>query len=395
MSVPTQATADPEPLLLAVVGMDERQLTVLEMVIARHCRDKVQVVPEARARACLLDMDSLRAGERLLELRRRSPPLPLLLVSVQPLADAVLGDDLFVKKPIATDRLLEGLTALTSRCLTSRQPEATAAVAAEDAVEGTAAAPAEEPVKPIPLATTAPATNDSDDEQYLLGTATDVDASDPGQLFRIHYDPARYLQGLVADVSQEAAERGHSALIRGPWPSITLMPTLGLAQIAGADEHLRVYGIQPDMASRAKVSYLPVPVGAQRQPGVLPLDALVWKLSLWASRGRLPARTPLDTRVRLRAQPDFSRLAMTPGAARIAVFWSNRSGTLAETPGILQLPQRQVFGFYSAANAVGLIAEPANAATAINDGNVPDTEPVKYVPGSFARRFLARLRNNS
>ena len=386
MSVSTQATADPEPLLLAVLGMDERQRTVLEMVIARHCRDKVQVVPEARAQACLLDMDSLRAGERLLELRRRSPPLPLLLVSVQPLADAVLGDDLFVKKPIATDRLLEGLTALTSRCLTSRQPEATAAVAA---------APAEEPPKPIPLAIAAPATNDNDDEQYLLGTAIDIDASDPGQLFRIHYDPARYLQGLVADVSQKAAERGHSALIRGPWPSITLMPTLGLGQVAGADEHLRVYGIQPDMASRAKVSYLPLPVGAQRQPGVLPLDALVWKLSLWASRGRLPARTPLDTRVRLRALPDFSRLAMTPGAARIAVFWSNRSGTLAETPGILQLPQRQVFGFYSAAKAVGLIAEPANAATTMDDAKGPDIESAKYVPGSFARRFLARLRNSS
>jgi len=393
MSVPTQAPADPEPLLLAVLGMDERQLTVLTMVITRHCRDEVQVVPEARAQACLLDMDSLRAGERLLELRRRTPPLPLLLVSVQPLADEALGDDLFVKKPIATEKLLEGLTALTSRCLTSREPPAIAAVPVE--VDVAAAAPAEEPTQPSPVATMASATNDSSNEQYLLGTATDIDASDPGQLFRIHYDPARYLQGLVADVSQEAAARGQAALIRGPWPSITLMPTLGLAQIAGSDEHLRVYGIQPDMASRAKVSYLPLPVGAQRQPGVLPLESLVWKLSLWASRGRLPARTPLDTRVRLRAQPDFSRLAMTPGAARIAVFWSNRSGTLAETPSILQLPQRQVFGFYSAAKAVGLITEQANAATATNDVKGPDTEPAKYVPGSFARRFLARLRNSS
>jgi len=61
-----------------------------------------------------VDMDSLRAGERLLELRRRSPHLPLLLASVQPLADEVLGDDLFVKKPIATEALLERLTALTS-----------------------------------------------------------------------------------------------------------------------------------------------------------------------------------------------------------------------------------------------------------------------------------------
>ena len=86
---------------------------------------------------------------------------------------------------------------------------------------------------------------------------------------------------------------------------------------------------------------------------------------------------------------------MPPGAARIAVFWSNRSGTLAEPPGILHLPQRQVFGFYSAAKAVGLIAEQANAATTMDDAKGPDIESAKYVPGSFARRFLARLRNSS
>jgi hypothetical protein len=91
------------------------------------------------------------------------------------------------------------------------------------------------------------------------------------------------------------------------------------------------------------------------------LYSFVWQLALWASRGRLPAGTSLSQPIYLRRWPNFSRLVVTPHALAIAALWTKQPRSLIDTAVSLNIPQRYVFAFYSAASAVQLAGETRRA----------------------------------
>ena len=84
-------------------------------------------------------------------------------------------------------------------------------------------------------------------------------------------------------------------------------------------------------------------------------ESILWQLALCASRGRLPANTPLDTPISLAHWPNLTRLQVPPHAARILSLWVRQGGSLRETVDSLNVPQRYVFALYSACSAIGLI----------------------------------------
>ena len=100
---------------------------------------------------------------------------------------------------------------------------------------------------------------------------------------------------------------------------------------------------------------LPAPFYEVNHPDMVPLDILLWKLALGASRGRLPLGTSLDTPVALREWPNFTRLVVTPGAMSVAALWARQTCTLGQTIHLLGLPPADVFAFYSAAAAIDLV----------------------------------------
>ena len=363
------------PLQLAVVGMEGRQRQLLEMVVVRHRPDSVRLAPEAEAAACLVDLDSVGAGERLRQIRLAGQR-PLLLVSVTAPDATTLAGDIFVAKPISTPALIEALDELARRCAPQAEP-----------------APVESVPVPTPpvLVVVAPAAVENPEPAR---EPDPVAAEGPASTSPAYYDPGRYLQGVAMAAAREAAARGQTALIRGPWPSLTLLPAQGLALIAGSEELLQQFAVQADMAQRAKVSYLPAPDSAAALADAVPLDSLIWKLALWAARGRLPAGTDPDRPVRLRQKPDLSRLGAVPGGPQLALHWSGHAASPRALPELLDLPPEQVHSFFSAARALDLIdhAEPAIAVPTAAAANSDRGDDPPYVPGSFARRFLARLR---
>jgi hypothetical protein len=359
------------PLQLAVVGMEGRQRQLLEMVVARHRPDSVRLAPEAEAAACLVDLDSVGATDRLRQIRLAGER-PLLLVSVTAPDATTLAGDLFVAKPISTPALIEALDELARRCA----PQAV---------------PVPVPTPPV-LVVVPPAAVELPEP---IGAPDPVAAEAPSSTAPAYYDPGRYLQSVAIAAAREAAARGQTALIRGPWPSLTLLPAQGLALIAGSEELLQQFAAQADMAQRAKVSYLPAPDSTAALADAVPLDSLIWKLALWAARGRLPAGTDPDRPVRLRRQPDLSRLGTASGGSRLALHWSGQAASPRALPELLDLPPEQVNSFFSAARALDLIddrPEPAIAVATAAAANSDRGDDPPYVPGSFARRFLARLR---
>ena len=321
-----------------------------------------------------------------------TPRRPLVLLSLTPLEEELVGRDLVLAKPIKLDDLVARLAALRERL--HEVPVAPGAPAAPAAV---AAAPPRKddwgrPAAAGDMEARAHAARLLDNEQAnaLIGTAPDIDPTDPDQLAKAYYDPSRFLQSLVIQARDSAAARGQAVFIRGPWPEIVLDPVRHLAYVAGADTRLRPYCLQPELLHQGRLEYIDAALVSREESGAIELDALIWKLALWASRGRLPRGTPVDVPVTLDRWPNFPRLLLAPGAMGIAALWAHEPHTLIHTAEALNLPQRSVFSFYSATAALGLAHCVAGGSATVHR-RPPTPEPSGALGRSLIRRIVKRL----
>jgi hypothetical protein len=474
--------------------MGARQVNLLEMVFAGPGGSCCAVVPDERAQACIIDMDSVGAVEEVLRRRRLDPTRPMMLTGVRQPPDSVVGTDLFVQKPIRVDALVEAVVALRSRVrgpivtapedlpprhralgsAVGEQPptivlpaitlhpvpgrerpwSATSVPVADLAADGPTPPPQDGP-KPQEARTSAELRGTSAGEPgeaqgpsgpssantsvsgassanrrpsasgagpagsvvqrgavapgvpvvvrprvirvgsawqatgEVLPQVEPVTGPDGVRVGRIcGYEPARYLQGLVARARQEGLRRNRAVHLEGPWPTITLLPTCGTAVVAGGAQALRPYSPQYDLPSHGRVTFTPAPLFSPNHPDAIDLEALIWELALGACGGRVPEGTQPDALCALRDWPNFTRLAPTPGAMSIAALWTCRVITLEETARTLQIPLKEVCSFYSAAHAVGLITPPTEIAPAS-----PVARSVTPSPRSgLLRRVFEKLR---
>ena len=86
------------------------------------------------------------------------------------------------------------------------------------------------------------------------------------------------------------------------------------------DHHLRSLCVVTMSAADVRVERLDTDPAADPAPTIT-RDNLIWKVSLWTARGRIPKGTPLDEPVYLRHWPDLNSLLVTPDAMRIAALW--------------------------------------------------------------------------
>ncbi len=371
-------------LRLAAVGMDERQRNTLRLMCQGPCRNACVVVDAIEAEASVIDMDSFDAATRLVELRQAHPERPALLLSLRPLSDELRAGELYLAKPVR----IEAFTQVLSEIRRIAHP-----------------APAPKPLSPPPTQSlmhphtqaltlgsngrnhAARLMDDGLDHAYV-GSAKDIDPGMPSQLDKAYYDPERYLQGIVMRAREMARAQHCSVQIRGAWPALTLSADAMLVQVPETDSRLRPYSVQPDVALGASLDYIDAAPLQLGQPGVVSLDAFLWKLALLAARGRLPRNTPLDVPIFLRNWPNFTRLTVTPGALNIAALWVARPHSPLRTAQLLGLPQRHVFAFYSAAHALDLALPMQRAADRLIEPQAPPPVPQQ----NLLRRILGKLR---
>lgn len=307
-----------------MVGMGDRQINELRMILSGPGGSSCAIAPDDRAQACFVDLDGCGAQEELGRQRRLYPRRPVLLTGLRRPPDTVVGDDLFVPKPMPVEVLVSAVAQLRGRVRA-----ATGRVEVGAAVPSRRRAPA--PPLPAPGTLTAPATAD--------------------------YDPDRYLQGLVTKAGREALVRRCAVHLEGPWPSITLLPGCGTAIVTGGPSTLDAFAPQYGLADHARVTFTPAPLFSPNSPDAVSLESLVWQLAVQASAGRVPVGTEVDRPVALSDWPNFTRLAPTRWAMNIAALWTQEPSTLEDTAAGLGISLREVCTFYSAVRAVGLVAE--------------------------------------
>jgi len=358
---------DPRPFRIGAIGMDQRQHNMLRVLFARKCANRYDLVEECSAELCILDLDASDGEHLWQEFRRRHPQQPLILVSLK---DRTVVDPstLFVKKPIPVHCLMKALQTQCGR-LEEAPPADDQDPADPSTPGGSAAAGTATPEAPIspqlrrpPPANRIPSLAGTAAEQVFVGTAADVDPWDPEQRAGIYYNPDHYLQGHVQQALNLAVRHNRNVTVEGPWPTLELFIQERRIRVAAEERHLRPYCTLPDATREVSLQLFDGEIPRNGDTQTYSTQTFFWKLALWASRGRLPEGTNLFRPIYLRRWPNFTRLVVTPYALAIAALWAEQPRSLIDTAHCLQIPQRYVFAFYSAAKSLQLAGETRRAA---------------------------------
>lgn len=205
----------------------------------------------------------------------------------------------------------------------------------------------------------------------------------------VEYDPEEYLQGALILARRKARRKHKNIRIEYGSGSIIIDTRLGLVEMGMGGFQLRELASFPLVSDKAKVQVLTRRQARIDTKSARPLksfESLLWKASLFASRGRAPFGTDLDAPVQLRRWPNFTRVLLSPGALRIAALWVERPLSISQLQKMLNLSQHDVLGFYSAALATGLIRSAKGS-----DVRPPHPELERKGVRSLLRNILKKL----
>lgn len=125
---------------------------------------------------------------------------------------------------------------------------------------------------------------------------------------------------------------------------------------------------------------------AQQVSALYDLEAFLWSSALLSSQGMLSRGLDPTQAVGLRHWPGLTRLEHFPHVMSIAAQWSVAAMSAFDVARSLNIPQRYVFSFYNAANALGLIEQDPDKL--IKKKSVPRTTEA---PRGLFSRLLKRL----
>lgn len=195
-------------------------------------------------------------------------------------------------------------------------------------------------------------------EENFCEQMADVDLSHPEERESILFSPEAYLLGDVTSALDAARKTHRPVLIEALRERIVFFPESNLLFTTFDPYHLKQVCSEPLHRSEVSTHILgdreSLVLEDQISGGKLVnADTFLWSMSIWTSLGRLPRDFDINMPVTLKHWPNLTRLPPTPHAMRIASLWSQRAVTLEETAKLLEIPQRCVFVFFNAANALG------------------------------------------
>ena len=227
----------------------------------------------------------------------------------------------------------------------------------------------------------------------FVGSAPDIDPDDPEAVAGAKYCGKLYLQGYLLQACRDAEASRVPMTLTGLWRTMIIDPVTRTVSYELSLSQLRSLCIVPVKEGEVFIDKL---TAGRERPDVIdpdkwqqePLDAFLWRIALWTSRGRVPETCDLRAQVFLKHWPDMTRLQASPHALRIAALWVKRPYGLLQTAELLGIPQRFVFAFYSAAWAIDLAGQGRRQSDQLVEADPPPPSPRKGLLG----RILSRLR---
>ncbi|NJO15637.1 MAG: hypothetical protein HC877_07785 [Thioploca sp.] len=375
-----------KPISVAVVGMDTKTRRILEMVFRGPGKDDYVLVEQIQlAQACIFDLDSLEGIHSWKDYRTQYSHIPTIILSLH---HKDIAGTVYVKKPIEVHLLLTALNKI-KKLSTKPTVSIMANLPAEKRNTGH---PLSMPMD-AKLATEIAMEEEEESIHQFCGYSQDYNLSSSPEIEKIYYNPEQYLQGFFekAFAAGQRLEQG-GILIEGLYTPVIFLPQQNqlLCGCELGSSKLRTMTLLPLGRNRLHMANLSeteiIHYLAVYQLSGQPLENFLWRVALWTARGRIPKGTDLHKDVILLHWPNFTRLVVTPYALKISALWITQPYSLLETARVLNIPQRYVFAFYSAAHALKLALVDRRA--------TPRT--AKLTPNEkrgLFQRILARLRN--
>jgi hypothetical protein len=173
---------------------------------------------------------------------------------------------------------------------------------------------------------------------------------------------------------------------------IALFPKTNTALTNLSDSKLRPRCLLPIRSHQIRIDY---PNDSENNPmhtdtqASQDIDGLLWKVTLWSARGRLPLGTNIETTITLRQWPNLTRLLAIPQFLRIAALWVKTPLSLKRTAEQLNIEARYVCAFFSVCDALELTQVlPMTEDKVILESN----QKRSVAPKGLLRRILRHLR---
>lgn len=345
----------------------------MEGVFKEHMEGAWVLGEEQGADVAIVDLD-IEGGRTEFERQQEHHPARMIVLLTADEASARALNGIVITKPVDVDHFVTVMKTIAKWISeeqgegTSRPVESNAPPTDSAAITASHASPAEAPPLEAfgaarkagmfaPDAQRVWATLHPRARHYFLGSQADVSLDVPEERAKVYYDPAQFLQGFVHRAIGAGVETASVMIVSGTrFGSIEIYPFARLARASANSAALYAAARLPLREDEVSIEPAPeLPQMPLNREGTELLDALLWQLALWASRGHAPMGTNLDEPVVLKHWPNVSRLLFPPHAAQIVALWARRATPLVNTASTLDIPQRYVFACYSACAALDLI----------------------------------------
>ncbi|MGR9073415.1 MAG: hypothetical protein ACU833_10165, partial [Gammaproteobacteria bacterium] len=194
-----------------------------------------------------------------------------------------------------------------------------------------------------------------------IGSLGGINFNDLNQLTNASYNPKDYYQGYVQAAYNLSRSKGRIIRLHSGWKPVTIFPHSHEIWVDATDNQLRSFAAVSvrtiagaDGQGLSVKSVNPTDINSQDPEKFQSMEAFLWKLAIWTSKGRFPLGIDIHHPIYLRQWPNFTRLVITPHAMRIAALLMTGPRTLVDVARTLNIQPQYVFVFFSAAYALGL-----------------------------------------
>ena len=407
-------------LSVSLYGMDGRTHKTMLMFLQGPCKGTAQVVEEKNAEIDIIDADAIKAKDILDHCLARVPLRPVIILSLEELR---IENTIYVKKPINTELMLAAFKE-AGNWLKNKNKKKTPKPKTEAPAKIEEAKPEEVESKPVPkqkhkveeLSTekkvfinpqeqkktqkhkAAMLINEQNFSSFI-GIVTGVDFNDPAQWSHANYNPKQYYQGYVQSAVKIAKNKGQILKLQSGWKPLLILPHSNETWIDADDKQLRAFAgvaINTGTGGEDVNSMTLSAVNPKKEVFSTELEkfneinAFLWKLACWTSKGRYPIALDLSLPVFLKQWPNFTRLIVTPHAMRVSALLVASPRSIEETIRILKIKPQYVFIFVSAAYATGILGQAKRQADRMLETGVPAVKTVKKK--GLLNRILKKLR---
>lgn len=184
--------------------------------------------------------------------------------------------------------------------------------------------------------------------------------------------------------------------LHSAWKPILILPETRQVWLDADDKQTRVFaGMEQKRIFNGDLQLTPandMKIRAFKAPEKFQdMDAFLWKLTIWASKGRLPVELNAEQPVYIKHWPNFTRLLMTPDALRIVALLAQGPRSPMDIVNVLSVPANYVFVVLSACWSLGLLGQSTRR---VDYMLAPEPPKRDKKPGLLAK-ILSRLRGES